>query len=188
MFDRMNSVLYPTFDFGTTVCEGSVCPDNIVGPPGMVGVCVAWDSASSARGLQSCSPDGKICSKMAVRKEHIMSASTGIFLNKRVVCSDDGECSVIKMGQCFDVGEKVFKNCHFGGGNSWAGECMFRMIDDYGPAELEQDTIAFAKLVLHQMKHVEGWPRPCSNVSVNQVQTIFKTNDHKVARGAIANF
>ena len=111
------------------------------------GYCAAWDSPAAARGYMDCTPDGSTCTTITVKKGHMMSPSAGVFMLKRIKCNSDG-CKVFKLGECFDVSpEKPFKNCNWGQSN-----CIYTDGNSYEATKLEQDTQAFAKLVLDQLR------------------------------------
>ena len=61
--------------------EGSInCPDGDIGWEGVYqttadlgGYCTAWDSDAASLGLQDCTPEKNICTKLAARHLHKMS-------------------------------------------------------------------------------------------------------------------
>lgn len=156
----------------------------------VMGMCVAWNSATAARGYLQCSPDGKMCGKLLVRKEHNMKDTAGIFMFKRVICNEHNECKVFKVGKCFDVGKPVFTNCNKAGRltRQFGGKCYATLGSEYGAAELEKDTRTFADMVVKQLKEDKGWPKPCSNSTSTVLYKMYQTTDQDVALGSILAF
>ena len=85
------------------------CPDGAIGWQGVLMTatashdyaasnyyCAAWDSLAARLGLQDCTPDGRICTKIMARHLHKMKKSAGVLMMKRIKC-DNSSCSVFKV-------------------------------------------------------------------------------------------
>ena len=99
----------------------------------------------------------------------MMSPSAGVFMLKRIKCNSDG-CKVFKLGECFDVSpEKPFKNCNWGQSN-----CIYTDGNSYEATKLEQDTQAFAKLVLDQLR--ADTAKECTDTDNTIGQNLIKSS------------
>ena len=124
------------------------CPDGDIGWEGVfmrrgykdgsdIPYCAAWDGEDAMLGMQQCTYDQEICTKVAARHLHLMGKSFGVLMLKRMMCDDEG-CSLSsrcvrngfshscrqwvdgqwphsllcgsQAGKCFDVGEDVFSD------------------------------------------------------------------------------
>lgn len=169
------------------------CPDGGLNPVGVLMVrqsfkghtawCQSWDSMQTVRGALTCNGDGSVCTKMQVIKLSGMSNSAGVLVMKRIVCHKSGElrdqCSVYKVGNCFDVKKKIFAGRNGRGSGIWMGTHNYP-----SAGELETDLQKFAVEVTKQLK--EGKDMTCRNTSVGAYQK--GTSDYKMGMTLVRTF
>jgi len=94
-------------DDGPINYKGVLVPEGDTSGQYAYAPCYSWDSFPAVLGLQKCTTDKAICTKMKSGHSDLMSKSAGLLVMKRVKCTSTS-CTSIKSGKCYDAGEDVF--------------------------------------------------------------------------------